>query len=199
MSTLFVIVDFQNDFVSGTLAVPDAEASLSAIIKFGRLVEEGTGKTVLTRDWHPADHSSFADFDPTYVDGEWPPHCVQDTWGAEFHPEIIKHFPEARVFSKGQNADEEQYSGYLATDRDGVSLAEYAHKNDFHFVAVAGLALDFCVKWTTFDFWQGGYPTTLLLDGTRPVTYLGGAKTLIDLAHYDQGELYLETSDEAGV
>lgn len=199
MSTLFVIVDFQNDFVSGTLAVPDAEATLAAIIKFGGAVEQGDGKTVVTRDWHPSDHSSFAlNGPPTYEDGGWPEHCVQDTWGAEFHPEIVKHFPEARVFSKGQNPDEEQYSGYLATDQDGVLLSEYAHRHNFDYIAVAGLALDFCVKWTTFDFWQAGYPTTLILDGTRPVSYLGGAKTLIDLAHYDQGELYLETADEAG-
>lgn len=186
--TLFVIVDFQNDFVSGSLAVPNAEDTIDAIIRVGRAVEMAGGYVVLSRDWHPADHSSFA---------EWPPHCVQNTWGAEFHPRIREAFPGALVFSKGQDVDAEQYSAYLATSSDGMTLQEFAIEvGKIEYVVVAGLALDYCVRETTFDFWTGSWPTTLVLDGTRPVTFETGARVLLDMGHYDQGELYAYTADE---
>jgi nicotinamidase/pyrazinamidase len=195
--TLFVIVDFQNDFVSGTLAVPDAEDTIDAIIRTGNAVIEAGGQVVRTRDWHPADHCSFAEGEPSYTDGDWPPHCVQDTWGGEFHPRIAEAFPDAMVFSKGQNQDEEQYSGFLATNEDGVTLADYARHINAEEVLTAGLALDYCVRATTFDFWTSGWFTTLVIDGTRPVGFETGARVLLEIGHYDQGELKVMESVDA--
>lgn len=196
LPVLYVIVDFQNDFVSGSLAVPNAEDTLSAIIQVGKAVEEAGGQVVLSRDWHPHDHMSFAS--DTNPDG-WPVHCEQNTWGGEIHPAILEAFPNALIFSKGFNPDEEQYSAFFAVNLDSAdqyTLAEYARTVGFSEIITAGLALDFCVKETTFDFWGAGYSTTLVIDGTRPVFWESGAQALLQIGHYDQGELFARVSDE---
>lgn len=196
---LFVIVDFQNDFVSGTLAVPDAEATIDAIITTGRAVEEVGGEVVFTRDWHPHNHSSFnTDGNPTFTDGDWPVHCVQGTAGAEIHPRLREAFPGARIFSKGQDVNTEQYSGFEAVDEYDRTLFSHAMMTGVREVLVAGLALDYCVGNTLFDFWAtGGLATTLVLDGTRPVAFETGADTLLRMGHYDQSDLRVMRAEDA--
>ena len=109
-SDALICVDVQNDFCfGGALPVPQGEHVSGplnrAILKFETIV--------LTRDWHPADHCSFSDA-PTYADGSWPPHCVQNSPGAEFHGEL--HAPlDAILISKGDHADREAYSGFQDT------------------------------------------------------------------------------------
>lgn len=191
---ILVIVDFQNDFVSGSLAVPDADKAILPTIDYGNAVLDAGGEVVLTRDWHPANHSSFVG-----QGGPWPSHCVQGTPGAEFRSEIRNAFPYARVFSKGQDPEREEYSGFMGVDYEGRDLGGYilTEHGPTPEVDVAGLALEYCVKNTAYDMWTAGFFTQVILDATRPVDYITGAQTLLELGHYDQGELHVITSDEA--
>jgi nicotinamidase/pyrazinamidase len=165
---IFVIVDFQVDFVNGSLAVPNAADTIDPIIEYGKAVIEDGGEVVLTRDWHPENHSSFVT-----QGGPWPPHCVQGDPGAQIHPRILEAFPDARIFSKGMDPEKEQYSGAEATSDEGTWLTDYLRERTGN-VVVAGLALDFCVKETLFDLWGTGPYVDLLLPGTRPVFFEGG-------------------------
>lgn len=180
---IFVIVDMQNDFVDGSLAVPHAKEVITPIIRFGHEIERCGGEVVLTRDWHPDHHSSFLD-----QGGDWPRHCVQNTWGARIVDPIREAFPEAEIFSKGTEENIEQYSGYEAvgeTSNEPLYIAASPHDH----VWVAGLALDFCVGNTVFDFFSNGRYVTLLLDGTRPVYFVNGAQVLLRMGHFDQSNM----------
>jgi nicotinamidase/pyrazinamidase len=119
---------------------------------------------VLTRDWHPAGHVSFAEA-PEYRDGSWPPHCVQGTWGAEFHPDL--KIPDgALIVSKGDDPDVEAYSGFQARD---VDLAAWLRERGVERVFVAGLATDYCVRATSLDAMREGFAVVLLEDAVRGV------------------------------
>ena len=158
-SDALICVDVQNDFCfGGALPVPQGEHVSGplnrAILKFETIV--------LTRDWHPADHCSFSDA-PTCADGSWPPHCVQNSPGAEFHGEL--HAPlDAILISKGDHADREAYSGFQDT-----GLAEKLRARGVARVFVGGLATDYCVKATALDAQRAGFETWLLQDAVRGV------------------------------
>lgn len=182
MATALIIVDVQRDFLpGGALGVTDGHRIIRPLIDFGKsyMIDH----VVLTRDWHPADHISFSD-EPKFVDKSWPSHCVQGTPGAEIDPEIIEAFPDAPIVSKGYDRDVEAYSGFDGTLSDGTTLDEYLHNNFVAGVFVGGLALDYCVKATAFGAWHSGFAVDVLLDLTRPVTYLTGALAVADLAHW---------------
>lgn len=155
-----IAVDVQNDFCfGGALPVPQGERVSGplnrAILKFDTLV--------LTRDWHPPDHCSFSDA-PEYRDGSWPPHCLQDSPGAEFHGEL--HAPlDAIVISKGTDPDREAYSGFKDTP-----LAEILRKRQIKRVFIGGLATDYCVKATALDALAEGFEVWLLEDACRGVS-----------------------------
>ncbi len=106
-----IVVDAQNDFApGGALPVNDAQLIVPPINDLAPFFQT----LVFSRDWHPSDHCSFA-IDPDFVDGSWPPHCVQDTPGAEFLGDL--HVPvDAIVVSKGTKPDKEAYSGFDASD-----------------------------------------------------------------------------------
>lgn len=156
-SDAIIVVDVQNDFFhGGALPVPLAEHVVTplnrAIVRFGTVV--------LTRDWHPTDHCSFAD-PPAFQDGSWPMHCVQDSPGAEFHGDLRTPL-DALVVSKGTDAEREAYSGFEGTD-----LAARLRARGVQRVFVGGLALDFCVRATALDALRAGFVTFLLSDATR--------------------------------
>lgn len=154
-----IVVDVQNDFTfGGALPVPQGERVSgplnAAMLKFDTIV--------LTRDWHPADHCSFSDA-PEFKDGSWPPHCVQDSPGAEFHGDL--HVPlDAIVVSKGTAADTEAYSGFQET-----GLAEKLRARGITRVFVGGLATDYCVRATVLDARREGFAVCLLQDACRGV------------------------------
>jgi nicotinamidase/pyrazinamidase len=150
-----IVVDVQNDFCpGGALAVSDGDAVVEGV---NRLAADA-GFVVATRDWHPADHGSFAE-----QGGVWPVHCVAGTPGASLHPGIDRDLIDA-VVDKGQAVDREGYSGF-----EGTELLELLRSRGVESVDVTGLALDYCVKATALDARRAGFDVTVHLGATRPV------------------------------
>lgn len=154
-----LVVDVQRDFCAGgALAVPDGDAVVPVV---NRLIERAVVAGVVvaaSRDWHPPDHCSFRE-----QGGPWPAHCVQETPGAAFHPEL-KLPPQTILVSKGTDPQREQYSAF-----DGTGLAEQLRSRGVERVWVVGLALDYCVKASALDAKRAGFETFVVLPATRPV------------------------------
>ncbi len=166
--TALIVVDTQRDFCAGgSLAVPDGDAvipPINALIK----KFQADGKLIfLTRDWHPADHSSFAD-----QGGLWPPHCVAGATGAAFHPDLLA-CPEATVVSKATEREGDAYSGF-----DGTLLRAQLLAAEVTDVLICGLASDYCVKATAIDAVKAGLATTVLTDAIRGVDVQPGDSQL---------------------
>ncbi len=156
-----IVVDVQNDFCpGGALAVEDGDRVVPEINRLLPLFRH----TVFTRDWHPVDHISFADA-PEYHDGSWPPHCVQGTTGAEFHPHL-KVPDGALIVSKGDDSGVEAYSGFQSRN---VDLEAWLRERVVERVFVAGLATDYCVLATSLDAQRAGLEVVLLEDAVRGV------------------------------
>ena len=150
-----LVVDVQNDFCpGGALAVPEGDAVVDSI---NRMAREAPF-VVATRDWHPADHGSFAQ-----QGGPWPVHCVCGSAGAELHPGIDRDLVDA-IVDKGQAVDREGYSGFEDTE-----LSRLLRDRGVDAVDVAGLALDYCVKATALDARRAGFDVTVHRGATRPV------------------------------
>ncbi len=154
-----IVVDMQNDFCpGGALAVEGGDAIIPAINALAKRFNH----CVFTRDWHPADHCSFSD-DPEFVDGSWPAHCVQDTIGAAFHPDL--EVPDnAWVISKATTPEREAYS-----DFDNTNLAADLRDRGVDRLFVCGVATDYCVKATALDGVREGFPVVVLEDLCRAV------------------------------
>lgn len=162
-----IVVDMQNDFCpGGALAVPLGDEVVDPI---NRLVDEylANGDVVIyTKDHHPAGHYSFKSAHP---EGIWPDHCVQNSEGWEFHPDLKVEGP---TFFKAFLTEEDSYSGFgghIRPEMDAQTLEAYLRAQGVEEVTVVGLALDYCVKSTAIDAHQLGFKSTVLLDGTRPV------------------------------
>jgi nicotinamidase/pyrazinamidase len=150
-----IVVDVQNDFCpGGNLAVRDGDAVIAPI---NRLAAQADF-VVATRDWHPADHGSFAE-----QGGPWPVHCVAGTPGAELRAGIDRSRLDA-IVDKGQTPDREGYSGF-----EGTELERLLREHEVDAVDVAGLALDYCVKATALDARRAGLEVTVHRGATRPV------------------------------
>jgi nicotinamidase/pyrazinamidase len=159
-----VLVDVQNDFLAGgSLAVPDGDAVIPVLNRWiGRFRDAGL-PIFATRDWHPADHCSFAD-----QGGPWPPHCVVDTPGAELSWEL--HLPpDVPIISKAMRPEKEAYSDFEDTDF-ASQLRGLGVKRLF----VGGLATDYCVRATVLGALENGFEAVLLVDGVRPVDVTPG-------------------------
>jgi nicotinamidase/pyrazinamidase len=121
-----------------------------------------------TRDWHPEKTKHF-----NTSGGVWPPHCIQGTKGAEFHPALA--LPDsAIIISKGTAPDEDSYSGFQGIDAAGVGLADLLHQRGVERVFVGGLATDYCVKFTALDGVKEGFEVVLLADAMRGVDLRSG-------------------------
>ena len=150
-----IVVDVQNDFCpGGALAVPGGDAVVEPINRLA----SGSSFVVATRDWHPADHGSFAE-----QGGRWPAHCVAGTPGAELHAGIDTSLVGA-VIDKGQARDREGYSGF-----EGTELERLLRGRGVDSVDVTGLALDYCVKATALDARRAGFDVTVIRGATRAV------------------------------
>jgi nicotinamidase/pyrazinamidase len=177
VTTALIIVDVQNEFCpGGTLAVPDGDAVVPIV---NRLAARFTN-VVLTQDWHPAGHASFASshagktpFDviamPYGPQVLWPDHCIQATAGAACHPG--GDAPHAQmIVRKGYRPDVDSYSGFLEADRTTpTGLAGYLRERGITDVVVAGLATDFCVAWTALDAVRMGFAAIVVEDACRGI------------------------------
>lgn len=159
MRQALIIVDVQKDFCAGgSLAVSEGDSVVEPINRMVNFFEEKGYPIFLTRDWHPADHSSFEK-----GGGIWPPHCVAGSAGADFHDKLI--VPEhAVIISKATDANVDAYSGF-----DGTDLAERLRSLKVDSVAVAGLATDYCVKSTVLDAIKAGFNTAVITDAVKAV------------------------------
>ncbi len=154
-----IVVDLQNDFLpGGSLAVPEGEKVVPIMNRYITRFEKEGLPIFVTRDWHPADHCSFAP-----QGGPWPPHCVVNTPGAEFAPNLV--IPkDAAIISKATRADKEAYSDFEDTDLDKELRRQHVMR-----VFVGGLATDYCVLYTVRDAIKNGYDVILLEDAIRAV------------------------------
>jgi len=157
MSEALVIVDYQNDFnPGGALAVSGGDEIAPRI---NELAASGRFDLVVaTRDWHPADHSSFAE-----QGGPWPVHCVADSPGAQLHPALEAANVDV-IVDKGRDRETEGYSGF-----QGTNLAELLHERGIERVTVVGLATDYCVKNTALDALREGFGVTVDSTAVRGV------------------------------
>lgn len=172
-----ILVDIQNDFLpGGQLAVKNGDK----VVPVANKLQKHFDLVVATKDWHPADHKSFASMHPGKEEGEqimlgglpqvlWPPHCVSDTMGAEFAPGLETHKIE-KIFYKGVDPEIDSYSGFYDNGhKRSTGLEEYLKKKQVDKVYIAGLAADYCVKFTALDSVAAGFETVVVSDGTLPV------------------------------
>lgn len=159
-----IIVDVQKCFCSGgTIPVPEGDKIVPIVNEYIKKFEDVGAKIFATRDWHPSNHSSFKEYG-----GEWPPHCVQETEGAEFHPDL-KLPQDTSVISVGVDPFLEGYSGFENSDLEHKLKQEGINR-----VFVCGLATDYCVKHTTLDALDKGFEAVLLMDATKGVDKVPG-------------------------
>jgi len=174
---VLIVVDVQNDFCpGGALAVPDGDAVIEPIHRIAPCFEH----IILTQDWHPANHSSFAASHPGRQPFEsielaygpqtlWPPHCIQGGKGAEFHPAL--HLLQAElILRKGFHAEIDSYSAFFENDRaTPTGLAGYLSERGLSRVFLAGLAYDYCVSYSALDARRLGLPVIVLRDACRAI------------------------------
>jgi nicotinamidase/pyrazinamidase len=189
MKRALILVDIQNDFIpGGALAVADGDR----VVPIANRVQSAFDLVVATQDWHPANHGSFASQHPGTKPGDvidlngiaqvlWPDHCVQGSKGAEFHPRLdTSRF--AKIFQKGIDPGIDSYSGFFDNGhRRGTGLAEYLHSRNVTDVYIAGLATDYCVKFTSLDARTLGLNAFVIEDGCRGVNLQpGDSATALD-------------------
>ncbi len=155
-------VDIQNDFIDGSLAVPEGETIVAPFNRTTDAVRRIGGAVILTRDWHPKETPHFADYG-----GPWPTHCVAETRGADFSPALDVQ-PNDIILSKGMGQTD-GYSGWEGTTDNGATLETLITpitRGQKVRVFIGGLATDYCVKATAIDI------ASNFADDERVTTYL---------------------------
>ncbi|VIO70710.1 Nicotinamidase [Bradyrhizobium ivorense] len=178
---LLLVIDVQNDFCpGGALAVADGDAVVPVVNRLAQRFDH----VVLTQDWHPAGHSSFATSHPgaapfssiTMPYGPqtlWPDHCIQGTAGAAFHSQLVTDKAELMI-RKGFRAAIDSYSAFFENDRTTpTGLAGYLRERGLKRVVMAGLATDYCVQYSALDARRLGFETTVVLSGCRAIDLAG--------------------------
>ena len=176
-SDCLIVVDVQNDFCAGgALEVPDGDAVVAAINELSTKFDH----RILTQDWHPEGHTSFASchhgkspFDVVTMDyGDqvlWPDHCVQGSAGARFHPELDTEGAEL-IIRKGFVSTIDSYSAFFENDRTTpTGLSGYLRTRNFERVFLVGLATDFCVAFSALDACSEGFAVFLVEDACRAI------------------------------
>ncbi len=182
-----VVVDMQNDFCEGgVLAVAGGNAIVPSV---NRLIQR-YDSVVLTQDWHPAGHASFAsswrDATPfqtaQFAYGPqtlWPDHCVQGTPGAAFHPQLDVNKAQM-VVRKGFHAGIDSYSAFRENDRmTRTGLDGYLKARGFTRVILCGLALDYCVAWTAIDARQAGFDVAVVTEASAAIDLEGSKRRML--------------------
>jgi nicotinamidase/pyrazinamidase len=178
---LLLVIDVQNDFCpGGALPVPEGNAVVPIINRLARHFSH----IVLTQDWHPADHASFASHYPGHRAFEtitvgygrqtlWPDHCVQGSTGAAFHPDL--DLPRAElILRKGFRREIDSYSAFFENDRKtATGLAGWLRERGFRRLFLSGLATDYCVAWSALDAIAAGFEAILLPEACRAIDLEG--------------------------
>lgn len=176
-----LVVDVQRGFTpGGNLAVANADQIIPNINLLGQHFKH----IILTQDWHPDNHISFADnhpgkaaYDSIQLDYGtqvlWPKHCVQGTRDAELHPDL--NLPQAQlIIRKGFHSQIDSYSAFMEADqKTPTGLAGYLRERGIDTVFVVGIATDFCVAWTAIDACKLGFKTYVIADATRGIDLNG--------------------------
>jgi len=198
---VLIVTDVQNDFCpGGALAVPGGDAVIEVIQKVAPNFEH----VILTQDWHPQGHSSFASAHPgkkpydtvelSYgVQTLWPEHCIQGSQGAEFHPAL--RLPQAElILRKGFRQRIDSYSAFFENDRSTpTGLAGYLHERNLTRVFLAGLAYDFCVGYSALDARRVGLQAVVIRDACRAID-LNGSVARIEAAFDQAGVMLIESA-----
>lgn len=176
-----ILIDIQNDFCpGGALAVPDGDAVVAVANRLAGLFPS----TILTQDWHPAGHRSFASAHPGKAPFDtaalaygtqvlWPDHCVQGTPGADFHPGIDVAKADL-IVRKGFRPGIDSYSAFYENDRTTpTGLAGYLRERGFQRLIFAGLATDFCVAFSAEDAVRCGFSAVVVQEGCRAIDLNG--------------------------
>ncbi|RMH51284.1 MAG: bifunctional nicotinamidase/pyrazinamidase [Alphaproteobacteria bacterium] len=184
--TALVLIDIQNDFCpGGALAVPDGDAIVAGV----NALQDRFAVRILTQDWHPADHLSFAashpgaePFSETLMPyGRqvlWPVHCVQGSRGADFHPGL--RTDAELILRKGFRREIDSYSAFFENDRvTPTGLAGYLRERGIATLVLAGLATDFCVRFSALDARKLGFDVTVRLDLCRAIDLDGSLAAAI--------------------
>lgn len=187
-SSALIIVDVQNDFCTGgNLAVPDGEQVVPIINQLSACFST----VVLTQDWHPAKHSSFASehadasafdtvdmaYGPQVL---WPDHCIQGSQGSAFHPDLITNNAQL-IIRKGMNPAVDSYSAFTEADKKTTTgLAGWLHAKGIKEVICVGLATDFCVGWTALDARKAGFEVAMQLEACRAIDLNNSLATMLE-------------------
>jgi len=176
-----LVIDVQNDFCpGGALEVPKGDE----IVPLVNTLMLRFSIVILTQDWHPADHASFASMHPGHKPFEtiempygpqvlWPDHCVQGTWGAEFHRDLDTR-PGQTVIRKGFHRDVDSYSAFFENDHaTSTGLAGYLKERNVAEVFLCGLATDFCVGFSALDAVKCGFSASVIENACRAIDLNG--------------------------
>lgn len=190
-----LIIDMQNDFISGSLPVSQGDEIIPLINELQEYFEI----IIASKDWHPKNHVSFASRhhkkpgDEIKLSGElkqqlWPDHCIQNSWGSEFSKKL-KTDKFSKVFYKGIDPEVDSYSAFFDNAKQrSTGLELYLRELRVKELYIAGLATDYCVLYTALDAINLGFTTTVILDSCRGVEVNSG-----DVAHA------IETMKRSGV
>ena len=181
-----IVVDVQNDFCpGGALPVPDGDAVIPAILRIAPRFEH----LLLTQDWHPPAHGSFASRYPGKTAGDvvelegrqqrlWPDHCVQGTRGAELHPALKLERAEL-ILRKGLRPNIDSYSAFFENDRvTPTGLVGYCRERGLRRLFFAGLAYDFCVGFSALDAQAAGFEAVVIRDACRGIDVEGSVAAI---------------------
>ena len=198
---VLLVIDVQNDFCpGGALAVPDGDAVVPVINQLTGAFDH----VLLTQDWHPAGHTSFASshagrqpFETIEVaygaQTLWPDHCVQGSTGATFHPDLEATRAEL-IIRKGYDPAIDSYSAFYENDRTtATGLTGYLRTRGFERVFMAGLATDFCVAFSAIDAAREGFEVVVIEDACRAID-LEGSLTAAKTQMAEAGARLVATS-----
>lgn len=167
-----LIVDVQWDFCpGGHLPVPDGHQVVPVVNEWIAAALARNIPVYASRDWHPQGHVSFQE-----KGGPWPPHCIQDRHGSQFHPEL-RMDDRIVIVTKGTRFDRDQNSAF-----DETGFAQRLAEDGVRRLLIGGLALDVCVLATVMDAIQAGHEVQLIKDATRPVDEENGRRALENMA-----------------
>lgn len=199
---VLLVVDIQNDFCpGGALPIREGDQVISVIHRIADKFEH----LILTQDWHPPGHSSFASVHPGHAPFEtievsygpqtlWPDHCIQGTLGAAFHPSLSLPQTEL-IVRKGFTPEIDSYSAFVENDRvTPTGLNGYLRERQLRRIFIAGLAYDFCVAYSSLDARRLGFDAVIIRDACRAID-VDGSVAAIE-GKFDEAGVVLSHSED---